>query len=109
MITAIANTAVFQNKNNQSSDVEAKKFGKEALMFIITIWVIELILLALAISTAFHCNAPGDRALSVIVAILFPELYLMYVLISKYALKTPGFCGNAMIGGATESGSVTFF
>ncbi len=63
--------------------------------------VIHSVLTLLALVLAWNCNAGSDRILPLLGALLFPEIYLLQWGVRKYALKSPGYCGNP--GGVLSS------
>jgi len=50
-------------------------------------FIVGVVLWVTALAIAWNCNAEGERLGPVIVSFFFPEVYLIWYVIRKYALK----------------------
>ena len=70
---------------------------------LLVIWlVLEILLGVIAVQIAARCN-PNNPVGYGLLAVLFPEIYMLQFLIRKYVMKTPGYCDSLGTGSFSQN------
>lgn len=88
------------SKPRRNRDKQQRKKDDSDQTVIMVIYVvlviISLLIQVFSVQTAAYCN-PQNKLFFGLLAILFPDIYLIQFVVRKYMLKTPGYCGNEIL------------